>query len=114
MLSWFAHGISYGIGRDVLDHLRAGRHVIVNLSRGLIPEARQQIEPVHVIHVTCPKEVLRTRLQARGREAPDDIERRLARIVGPDLKGEDVTELINDGSIEEGIEKMLHCLRQTT
>jgi ribose 1,5-bisphosphokinase len=78
-LHWTAHGLSYGVPARVRDVLGTGRDALVNLSRGVLGKAARQFETFHVLHVTARPEVLAARLNARGRETPQDIARRLAR-----------------------------------
>ncbi len=102
-LSWDAHGLHYGITADVRDNLRAGRNVVVNVSRGVIAEARRQWPDTHVINLSARPDVLRQRLEARGREAGDNISKRLERageVVLPDAEW--LYLLDNSGSIATG------------
>ncbi|HZT88571.1 MAG TPA: phosphonate metabolism protein/1,5-bisphosphokinase (PRPP-forming) PhnN [Stellaceae bacterium] len=78
-LQWSAHGLSYGIRREVQDALGAGRHVVVNVSRTVVAEARARFAPVVVVEVTADPEVLARRLAVRGREDSAAAARRLAR-----------------------------------
>ena len=78
-LSWRVHGLDYGIAADILAKLAAGRHVVLNVSRRVIGEARRKWPRTHVIQVTARPEVLRSRLLARGRESADGISERLER-----------------------------------
>ena len=61
------------------DMARAGRHVVVNLSRSVIARARESFPEVHVLHVTAPPELIAARLAARDREHAEDIRTRLER-----------------------------------
>jgi phosphonate metabolism protein PhnN/1,5-bisphosphokinase (PRPP-forming) len=78
-LEWEAHGHHYGIPVSVEDDLRAGRAVVFNISRQLIPAACQKWPWTEVIVITAAPEVLRHRLRKRGRETEDQIEARLKR-----------------------------------
>jgi ribose 1,5-bisphosphokinase len=53
-LSWQAHGLCYGIPAEIEADLAAGRHVVVNVSRGVIAAAAERFAPVGVIIVTAP------------------------------------------------------------
>lgn len=77
-LWWEAHGLLYGIPRDIEADLAAGRCVVANLSRGALDEANARY-PLLVLEITAPPETLARRLAARGREDPDAIAARLAR-----------------------------------
>jgi len=78
-LHWRAHGHAYGIPRSIDDDLRAGKTVIVNVSRTIIAEARVRYTKVIVVLVTAPPEVLAERLAARKRTSDADVGERLKR-----------------------------------
>ncbi|MEW6254484.1 MAG: phosphonate metabolism protein/1,5-bisphosphokinase (PRPP-forming) PhnN [Pseudomonadota bacterium] len=99
-LSWSAHGLSYALGEDVADWLRAGHTVIANGSRAALPEARQRFERLCVVHVTAPLELRAQRLAARGRESEADILERLRRT--PALDVAPGLEIDNVGTPEQG------------
>jgi phosphonate metabolism protein PhnN/1,5-bisphosphokinase (PRPP-forming) len=111
LLSWAAHGLQYGISREVLDQLRAGSSVVANVSRGVIDEACRLYHRVVVILVTAPPEILARRLAARGRETEADIAERLRRTPAADPAGADVRIIINDRSLAEGVAAFIKALR---
>jgi ribose 1,5-bisphosphokinase len=78
-LHWRAHGHAYGIPRSIDNDLRAGKTVIVNVSRTIIAEARVRYAKVIVVLVTAPPEVLAERLAARKRASDADVGERLQR-----------------------------------
>ncbi|MBX9761490.1 MAG: phosphonate metabolism protein/1,5-bisphosphokinase (PRPP-forming) PhnN [Pseudomonadaceae bacterium] len=78
-LSWRANGLAYGIPRQIDDWLAAGQDVLVNGSRGYLPEARARYPELQAILLQVDEAALRQRLQARGRESAEQIEARLAR-----------------------------------
>jgi len=110
MLAWGAHGLRYGIPASVDSALADGRHAIVNVSRSTIQEARERFPPVKVISIVVPNEVLRGRLETRGREDTADIERRLTRAAAFIVEGGDVVELVNDGPVEDGVQAFLQTI----
>ena len=109
-LSWEAHGLGYGVSAGVLDDLAEGRTVVVNVSRGVIDEARR-LARVRVLSLTVPADVLRQRLAARGREGAADIEARVARAEAFSVTGRDVVTVVNDGSVESALARMLDAIR---
>jgi phosphonate metabolism protein PhnN/1,5-bisphosphokinase (PRPP-forming) len=111
-LSWEAHGLLYGIPRAIARHLEAGRVVVANLSRGVLLEAAAQY-PLLVLEVTAPPALLAARLAGRGRESAADIAARLAR-ESPLPPGLAVLPVVNDGTVEEGVTRMLRALTGVT
>ena len=109
-LAWRAHGLSYGLRGSALDRLFTGRHVVVNVSRGIIDAARSRYPRVHVFSITVPADQLRTRLLARGREDANAIEARIARANQYRIAGDGVTEIINDQDREAGISRFVAAL----
>ena len=109
-LSWEAHGLRYGIPRDIEEDIGARRVVIANLSRAVLPEASARYR-LRVLNITAPMEVLAARLAARGRESTADIAARLAREVAlPD--GLDVERVMNDAEVAEGVARVLAALNR--
>lgn len=91
---WEAHGLCYALPRSIDDHIRAGRSVVANISRTVIPLLRAAYEDVVVVSVTAPPEVLAARLAARGRASDGPIGERLRRNVEgvPDVVIDNVGE----------------------
>lgn len=108
VLCWDAHGLSYGIPRDIEDDLAARRVVVANLSRGVLAEAAARY-PLRVLVITAPAGVLAARLAARGRETAADIAARLAREAALPA-GLDVATVMNDATPEEGAARVLGAL----
>jgi len=78
---WEAHGHAYGLPRSINDDIRAGRTVVANVSRTVVPSLRRAYAHVVVIAVTAPAEVLARRLAMRKRGSDGNIGERLARVV---------------------------------
>lgn len=106
-LTWRAHGVAYGIPATIADDLAAGRHVIANVSRATVPEARRRFRPSRVILVTASPDVLRARLTARGREDAAAIAERLER--APPVEAD--TIIVNDGPLEEAVDALVTALK---
>ncbi|PWC44326.1 phosphonate metabolism protein/1,5-bisphosphokinase (PRPP-forming) PhnN [Azospirillum sp. TSO22-1] len=110
LLSWRAHGLAYGVPA-ALDHLRRrDQAVVVNVSRTVVNEARTRLRPVGVVVVTAPANVLAARLAGRGREEGADITDRLKR-AAPMPAGRDVRVVVNDGSLDQGVQAFLRALK---
>lgn len=113
-LSWQAHDLHYGILREVEDHLAAGRHVVANVSRSVIEEARARLQPVLVVNIAVSEEVLARRLRARGRESEAEIAGRLARARAFAVSGPDVATIVSDGPAAETVARFVALLRGLT
>ena len=107
-LWWGAHGLSYGIPRDIEADLARGRVVVANLSRGALAEAATRYS-LRVLEITAPVALRAERLAARGREKVADIAARLAR-EAPLPPGLDVEVVSNDGAREVGVARVLQAL----
>ncbi len=76
---WHAHGLRYGIPKEVADWLAAGHLVIANGSRWVLPLFAATFSNLAVIKITARPEVVAARLRARGRETAAEIAARLRR-----------------------------------
>jgi ribose 1,5-bisphosphokinase len=100
-LSWESHGLYYGIGREMDSLLARGAVVVVNGSRQYLPEAMAKYPALAPVLISARPEVLRSRLEARGREKQADIDERLS---GAAVRLHDIPGLVrldNSGALEE-------------
>jgi ribose 1,5-bisphosphokinase len=111
-LHWPAHGLQYGIPASIDTDLAAGRQVVVNVSRAVIDQARAKYPNLLVLAINASPDVLRARLQARGRETPAEIAERLQRAAAYRLEGTDVVTLNNDGPLSEGVAALVALLQK--
>jgi phosphonate metabolism protein PhnN/1,5-bisphosphokinase (PRPP-forming) len=109
-LWWEAHGLLYGIPREVEQDIAAGRVVLANLSRTVLAEAAARYR-TRVLLITAPVALRARRLAARGREAAADIAARLAR-EAPLPEGLEVEEVANDATPEEGVARVMAALNR--
>lgn len=107
-IHWEAHGLCYALPRAIDDALRAGRNVVANISRTVIPLLRAAYEDVVVVSITAPPEVLAARLAARGRSSDGPIGDRLKRSV--ETSGADVT-IYNVGGAEDHADDLIRVIR---
>ena len=107
-LSWRAHGLAYGVPATIATDLAQGRHVVVNVSRSILPQALAKFAPAKVILVTANADVLEARLAARRRESADELVARLGRLV--EALGEDAV-IVNEGPVKDAIEAFVATLK---
>src|SRR5437764_12352637 len=97
-MNWEAHGHCYALSRAIDDDVRAGRTVVVNVSRTVVGEVRRIYADVVVVSVTAPSDILAARLAMRARGSDGRIQQRLARTVD-DASVPDVT-IVNVSSAQ--------------
>jgi ribose 1,5-bisphosphokinase len=71
-LEWAAHGLDYGIPREVEDNVRRGAVVLCNGSRAAAARMRRRFVKSAIVLVNAPRDVLAARIQARGRDVNAD------------------------------------------
>lgn len=114
-LWWRANGLGYGIALQIDHWLAQGRHVLVNGSRGYLPQARERYRDLLPIVLTVDTQVLRQRLLMRGRESVAQIEDRLRRnelfINEGWLDDGQVVRLDNSQGLSSTVQHLLEILR---
>ena len=109
---WSAHGLSYGIPRDIDNALLEGRDVIFNCSRSILNEILTKYPALEIVLITASPIELKQRLLSRGRESINDVNRRLNR-KNTDLP--DNFKLIdNNSTVENGLKSLIKVLNQAT
>jgi thymidine phosphorylase len=114
LITWSAHGLQYGLRRELLGVLAHGRHVIANGSRAMVEALRACVPNLVVIEVSAPVSVLAERILARGRETPEEVRQRVMRKVEPFPADVEVVRVSNDGTLEQGIERFIMALDRAT
>ena len=109
-LHWQAHGLRYGIPSSLHARLAEGRDAMVNLSRSVLPVAAVAFGGLHVFNITASDDIRAMRLARRGRETPDDIAARIARVAPPLSASLSVTHIDNSGSLEQSVAACLAAL----
>jgi ribose 1,5-bisphosphokinase len=107
-MHWEAHSHCYALPRSVEDDIRAGRIVVVNVSRLVVDALRRAYADVVVVSVTAPPQVLAERLAMRARGSDGQIENRLRRAV--DDAAPDIT-ILNVGRAEDHARRLLRVIR---
>lgn len=109
MVHWQAHGLSYGIRRELREVLEEGRNVIVNGSRGEVRAFAKAWPQLVVLSITAQPETIAARLAGRGREGSAAVAARLTRAV-PISGAPRVIEISNDGPVAESAERFLAAI----
>ncbi len=111
VLSWDSHGLSYGIGIEVDSWLKSGLSVVMNGSRAYLPEASRRYPNLVPVLIEVEMEILRHRLDARGREGQEDIRKRLDRaLVHVDVVHPRLVRIDNSGKLGKAGAALLEIL----
>ena len=105
------HGHSCGLPRSIEDDIRAGRTVVANVSRTVIPALRHCYLNVVVVSITAPADVLAERLAMRKRGSDGNIAQRLARTVEG---AEPDATIVNVSSAEYHARQLLRTISGST
>lgn len=115
-LSWFANGLHYGIPKEIDKWLAEGHDVLINGSRGHLPQARARYPDLLVVLLSVDQAVLRERLLSRGRESAQEVDARLSRnaqfaddllATAPATNGTPIILLDNSGALEQTVARLL-------
>jgi len=108
-LTWEAHGLRYGLPISLEDDLRAGRVVVANLSRAMIPALVARYPETVVVAVSADRDVIARRLAGRGRETAESIQQRIQRQVADRLPASTV-RIDNSGALDVAGEQFVQLL----
>jgi len=109
-LQWEAHGLRYGVRREIEEHLHRKRIVAINVSRTIVPEAIHRYPHTLIAEIHAAAEIRATRVAARARETLAENVARAERHL-PTLPATPFTYCIeNNGSLEEAGEAFCRLL----
>ena len=109
-MQWQSHGLLYGVPASIRDDLSAGRIVLVNGSRGYLPEAERTFPFLEPLLVDVPQSLLEERLISRGREKGLDLSERLRRGQMFQEFPEGTLHVDNSGTLEEDVRNFARAL----
>ncbi|MBS1091888.1 phosphonate metabolism protein/1,5-bisphosphokinase (PRPP-forming) PhnN [Gluconobacter sp. Dm-74] len=107
LTSWRAHDLAYALPLSLAEDVAAGKQVVVNVSRRVIPELRERF-PCFVVVVDADEQLRRDRIASRGREAPAALEARLRRRIPTDFHADAIIR--NEGSLAEAGEALMSLI----
>jgi ribose 1,5-bisphosphokinase len=105
---WRARDVDYGIGAEIEAWRALGLTVVVSGSRADWESGAPVQAGAIPVLVTAAPEILRKRLEARGRDP--DIEQRLARAAAFRVADPALVAIDNSGPVEDGIAALVRAL----
>lgn len=118
VFEWASYEHFYGIRKEIIDWLKKGHPVMVNVSRNIIEQAKQKFPNAKVIFIRVPLEISADRIIERGRESYEEVLNRVVR--AQEHQNYEDADLIVDniGKIEETsykvIKFMLKSIKEQT
>ncbi len=105
-LSWAAHGLFYGVPREIDARIASGCAVVCNISRAVVADVRARYPRSLVVLVTARPETLAARLAARGREGQEARRERLDRAFAREAAFAPDATIDNDGALEDAVARL--------
>jgi ribose 1,5-bisphosphokinase len=109
-LHWVSHGLYYGIGKEIDAWMVNGFHVVVNGSRQYLPVALGRYPDLVIIVIEADPDIIRRRLESRGRETASDIDQRLQHQPERWAGSSCPISIHNNGPLEEGGNALIAAL----
>jgi ribose 1,5-bisphosphokinase len=110
-MHWEAHGHRYALSRTIDDDIRAGRTIVVNVSRTVIGAVRRAYADVVVVSITAPPNVLADRIAMRARSSDGTIESRLRRTVEDDASAVPDVTIVNVSTAEYHARQLVRVIK---
>ena len=111
-LEWEIYDLKYGIPIEIDDWLQKGYHVIINVSRTVVEEAKQKYKNCKVIFVEVSFHIILKRLQKRGREDKAGLKERTDRAKQNVKYPNADFNIDNSGSLESAVKQFLTYVKQ--
>lgn len=113
-MAWASHGLHYGVGVEIEAWMARGLTVVVNGSRGYLPQAARDFPQLVPVLVQVDPAALRQRLVQRGRETPEQIEERLAGAAAFRVDHPQLVTIDNSGALDDAGERLVALLDPAT
>jgi ribose 1,5-bisphosphokinase len=109
-LYWESHGNYYGIGDEINAWMEKGHNVLVNGSRQYLDTAKELYPDMTVILIEADPAVIAERLQSRGREGAEEIQKRIKRTDEITCDLENCIRVQNNGAIEVAGDELVNII----
>jgi ribose 1,5-bisphosphokinase len=109
--AWEAHGLRYGISREIELWRKTGCSVVISGSRAHFAQNLMQRQDVTPIRITAPPELLAGRLRQRAREDEAAIALRLQRAAAFQIAHPRLIEIVNNDAPQDAAARLTEALR---
>jgi phosphonate metabolism protein PhnN/1,5-bisphosphokinase (PRPP-forming) len=107
---WHANGLSYALPGAIAGDLAKGRHVVANVSRGMVQTIRERLPRVLAVQIVAPPDVLAERIAGRNREDQAMQDQRIKRGVAMETAASADVTIDNSGAPEVAIAALTRVL----
>ena len=107
-LKWHIYHLDYGVPIEIDEWLKNDHPVLVNVSRTIVDEARENYKNIKVVFIEVPFEITLHRVKDRGRESGDLLKERIER--ARKLQKFPSADFIvdNSGDLDDAIDQFLN------
>ncbi|MFX1498545.1 MAG: phosphonate metabolism protein/1,5-bisphosphokinase (PRPP-forming) PhnN [Promethearchaeota archaeon] len=109
-LEWHIYGLDYGVPIEIDELLKKGHSVAINVSREIVPSAREIYKNIKVIFIEVPLEITLERLKGRARETGKRLNERIERARNNQHYHEADSIINNTGKLNDAIDKFLNYI----
>ena len=109
-LKWNIYELNYGIPIEIENSLKNGHHVIINVSRTIVKQARDKYKNIRVIFISVPFEITLQRIKDRKRENDYLLKERIERARRNQKFGEADFTIDNSGNLADAINQFFTYL----
>lgn len=106
VLHWSAHGLEYGIPKEIDNLLNDGKIIVFNGSRAALPSFEARYPVIKTVMIMASHETLSKRLSNRGRETASEVERRLKRASYKVPEAKNMSVISNDGELQQAVDQL--------
>lgn len=106
VLDWSAHGLEYGIPKEIDHYLKDGKIVVFNGSRAALPSFEARYPDIKTVMIMASHETLSKRLSSRGRETAAEVERRLKRASYKVPEAKNMSVISNHGELQQAVDQL--------
>lgn len=112
-MHWYSHNTWYGIGIEINQWLAKGISVVVNGSRAYLERATEKYSELCPVLISAQTDIIRRRLELRGRENMQQINQRLEQAIKLDKRvlHPDLIRIENNTSLDEAGRRLIDTIQ---
>ena len=109
-LKWHIYHLDYGVPIEIDEWLKKGHPVLVNVSRTIVDEAKENYRNIKIVFIEVPFEITLQRVKDRGRESGELLNERIKRARTHQKFPSADFIVDNSGDLDDAIDQFLNYL----